>query len=287
MTVSIAGRGIGTLLLVAPALLFVLALFIYPFAYGVFLSLHPLKGGALSDYQQFFSDPYLRQTIGITLGIAIPATLVNVLASIPAAYVLRGSGRGKRWISTILVVPVTLGTVFVSEGFLRYLGPLGWLNRTLMLLPFVHDPIQLVHNYWGVVLSLILTGFPFAFLLMQSYFGAIDPSLEKAAAVLGASPASRFRHIIFPLLLPGLAITFCLSFVLAFAVFPSALLLGNPSGETHVISIAAYQAAFEQYDYPLASTIAIIMSIVQLAVIAIVLGLRSRLYRGPVTGGKG
>ena len=92
--------------------------------------------------------------------------------------------------------------------------------------------------------------------------------------------------ITLPLLAPGLATTFCLTFVLAFSVFPSAILVGNPTGETRVISIAAYQAAYEQYDYPFASAIAMVMGAVELVVIALVLLWRSRFYVGS-TGGKG
>jgi putative spermidine/putrescine transport system permease protein len=84
-----------------------------------------------------------------------------------------------------------------------------------------------------------------------------------------------------------LAITFCLSFVQAFSVFPSAVLLGAPAGPTRVISIAAYQAAFEEYDYSMASAVAMIMGMVQLAIVVAVLGLRGMLYRGPAGGGKG
>ncbi len=70
-------------------------------------------------------------------------------------------------------------------------------------------------------------------------------------------------------------------------MFPSAVLLGSPAGPTRVISIAAYEAAFEQYDYPLASAIAMVMGLVQLAIVAAVLGLRTAFYRGPAGGGKG
>jgi putative spermidine/putrescine transport system permease protein len=87
--------------------------------------------------------------------------------------------------------------------------------------------------------------------------------------------------------LPGLAITFCLSFVQAFSVFPSAILLGAPAGPTRVISIAAYQVAFEEYDYSMASAIAMIMGLVQLAVVAVVLGARGLLYRVPVAAANG
>ena len=80
---------------------------------------------------------------------------------------------------------------------------------------------------------------------------------------------------------------FCLAFVQAFSVFPSAVLLGSPAGSTRVISIAAYEAAFEQYDDSLASCVAMIMGFVQLVVVSAALGLRRLFYRGPVTGGKG
>jgi len=86
---------------------------------------------------------------------------------------------------------------------------------------------------------------------------------------------------------PGLSFTFCLGFVQSFSVFPSAVLLGAPAGPTRVISIAAYEAAFEQYDYSLASAIAMIMALVLLVIIIAVLSLRSLFYRGPASGGKG
>src|SRR2546421_8917707 len=108
------------------------------------------------------------------------------------------------------------------------------------------------------------------------------PVLPPAPATLGAGPWSQFRHIYVPLLAPGLAMCFCLAFVQAFSVFPSAVLLGAPAGPTRVISIAAYEAALEQYDYSLASAIAMIMGFVQLLIVAAVLRLRGLFYRGPV-----
>ena len=89
------------------------------------------------------------------------------------------------------------------------------------------------------------------------------------------------------LLVPGLAISFLLSFVQSFAVFPSAVLVGAPAGPTRVISIAAYQAAFEKYDYSMASAIAMIMAAVQLVVVVVVLAGRNMFYRGSTSGGKG
>jgi len=283
----LAERGVDrTLLLVLPGLLFVVVLFVYPVLYGIQLSFQPTEGGGpFANYSKFFSDPYLFDTIWITLRLAVPAALVNVLASVPIAFKMRGRVRGKRFLTTMFVLPITLGTVLTAEALLRYFDRVGWFNRVLALFG-ADEPVEVIHNYWGVLLSLIITGFPFAFLLTLSYLSGIDPTLERAAATLGADWRRRFRHITLPLLAPGLAITFCLTFVLAFSVFPSAYLVGLPQGETRVMSIAAYESAFRDLDYPLGAAIANIMALVMLVVIALVLLWRSTLYRG-ATGGKG
>ena len=283
----LAERGLDRqLLLLLPAALFVLVLFVYPSLYGIGLSFQPEKGGPLGAYKNFFTDPYERDTIFTTLRLSLPAALLNVLASVPIAYRMRGRFRGKRLITTILVVPITLGTVLTAQGLLNFLGPTGWFNRVLLDLHLVDGPVRLTNNSWGVFFSLVITGFPFAFLLVLSYLSGIDPTLEKAAATLGAGRWQRFSRITFPLLVPGLATTFCLTFVLAFSVFPSAVLVGDPAGSTRVISIAAWHAAYEKYDYAAGSAIAVVMGVIELIVIGIVLGVRSLFYAGS-TGGKG
>ena len=284
---GLAMRGLDSVtLLVLPAVIFLIALFVYPFFYGLWLSFRPKDGSLIGNYARFFSDPWLYDTIWKTLVLALPVTVLNQILAIPVAFRVRLM-KHQRLLTTILVLPITLGTVLVAEGMLNYFGPQGWFNRVLMLSGLISSPVKLLHNYWGVFLSLLITGFPFTFLLTLSYVTGIDPALEQAAATLGARAAARFRHIFLPLLLPGLAITFCLSFVQAFSVLPSAVLLGAPAGPTRVISIAAYQAAFEEYDYSMASAIAMIMGFVQLTVVVVILGLRGLLYRGPAGGGKG
>jgi putative spermidine/putrescine transport system permease protein len=287
MRATLARNGIdGVTLLLLPAALFIIALFVYPFLYGLVLSFHPKEGGALANYIRFFSDPFLYDTVSKTLLLAVPVTILNVAISVPVALRVRLM-RNPKLLTTILVIPITLGTVLVAEGMLNYFGPRGWLNRALLEFGLSSTPLKLIHNYWGVFLSLVITGFPFTFLLTLSYVTGIDPALEQAGAMLGARGWQRFKTILLPLLIPGLLITFCLSFVQAFSVFPSAVLLGAPAGDTRVISVAAYTAAFEEYDYPMASAIAMIMAAVQVLIVAGLLGLQSVFYRGPAGGGKG
>jgi len=287
MRAALARRGFdGVTLLLLPAALFIIGLFVYPFLYGLVLSFHPKEGGAMANYVRFFSDPFLYDTVLKTLKLAVPVTVLNIALSVPVALRVRLL-HNPRLLTTILVIPITLGTVLVAEGMLNYFGPRGWLNRALLEFGLSSSPLKLIHNYWGVFLSLVITGFPFTFLLTLSYVTGIDPALEQAGAMLGARGWQRFRTILMPLLLPGLVITFCLSFVQAFSVFPSAVLLGAPAGDTRVISVAAYTAAFEEYDYPMASAIAMIMAFVQVMIVAGMLGLQSLFYRGPAGGGKG
>ena len=274
--------------LVTPALGFILALFIYPFAYGLMLSFEPMNGGGvLANYRTFFTDSSMWPTIFVTLKLAVPATLINVGLSVHVAFSLRRKSPYQKFVTTLLVIPVTLGTVLIADGMLTYFSPNGWFPQALRALHLYGDEVRLTHNYWGVLISLIVSGFPFAFLLTLSYVTGIDPTLARAAATLGASPWQQFKQIYLPLLVPGLTMAACLSFVQAFSVFPSAVLLGSPAGPTRVMSIAASEAAFESYDYSLASTIAIVMGFVQLIVVAGMLGARRMFYTGPVTGGKG
>jgi putative spermidine/putrescine transport system permease protein len=285
----LGARGLDSVtLLVAPAMLFVIGLFIYPFLYGLWLSFQPKAPGAsaITNYARFFTDPFLYRTIPTTLWLALPATLLNLVAAVPIALRVR-LVRRQRLLTTLLVLPITLGTVLIAEGMLNYLGPHGWLNRLLLSFGLISSPLKLIHNYWGVFFSLVLANFPFTFLLTLSYLTGIDAALEQAAATLGAGAWRRFRHVLLPLMFPGLLITFCLTFVQAFSVFPSAVLLGAPAGATRVISIAAASAAFEEYDYTMASAVAMIMGLSELVVVVAVLGLRNLLYRGPAAGGKG
>lgn len=290
----LADRGIDSqLLLLLPAIVFILALFVYPFVYGFGLTLQPTEdtvdtwgGGVLANYVRFFEDAFTFESVWLTARLAIPAALINVLASIPLAIKLKPKFRGKQLISTLLVLPITLGTVLTAQGLLIFAGRQGWLNQTLMNLGILDQPLSLVHNYVGVLLSLIISGFPFAFLLISSYLSGIDPSLDRAARSLGAGWSQRFLRITLPLLAPGLATTFILTFVLAFSVFPSATLVGDPSGSTRVLAVVAYRFFGEQFDYPMASTVAIMMGLAELIVVAIVLLGRSFLYKGS-TGGKG
>ncbi|GAC1357442.1 MAG: sugar ABC transporter permease [Herpetosiphon sp.] len=276
-----------TIMLLGPALVVAGVLFIYPFVYGLTLSLLPAKGGMFANYANFFADPRERATIWTTLRIALPATLLNILIALPLAYRMRLRMPGQRTITALFVIPMTLGTVLIAQGMLNFFGPAGWFNKVLVTLGIISHSVRLVHNTTGVIISLMVAEFPVVFLVLLSFISGIDPNLERAGRMLGANSWQRFRRIMLPLMMPGIAIAFALSFVATFAVLPSAVLVGEPANETRVIALAAWQAAYERFDFSAASAIAMIMAAIELFFIALVLIIRSRLYHGPASGGKG
>jgi len=274
--------------LLLPSVAYLLVMFVFPFAYGVLLSLAPGAGAlSLANYLAFFLDPWQARTIWVTASIAVPNTLLTVLLALIVAYAMRRGIWLERTITTMLVLSIALGTVLVAEGINGFYGPKGWLNQALLSLGLA-EPTRLTHNYTGVMLALFVQHFPFCFLMLLGYISGIDPALEASARVLGAGPWAVFRRVMWPLIAPGVAIAGALVFVMNFGVFPSAVLVGQPAGATRTIAIAAYQEAFEHYDMSMASAIAVVMGVCQLAGLAVILFLRRRMAgTGVATMGAG
>lgn len=271
-----------------PALLFFFLIFIFPFLYGLYMSFTNTEGAfTITNYIRFFTDNWELRTIWITLKIAMPVTLISVILAVPLAYYMRTGIKQEKLVTFFLVLPTTLGMVLVAEGILTFMGPRGWVNQLLMAINIIQEPVQLIHNYIGVFTSLFIQNFPFAFLLLVGYVSGIDPNLEKAAMMLGASRIQTFRKVMFPLMTPGVIISFAITFAANFSVFSSAIMLGQPSGPTRVMAYAAYQWAYEKYDQNFGITISIIMVVVQIVIIGAVLLARDRLYKGASMVGKG
>jgi putative spermidine/putrescine transport system permease protein len=271
---------------ILPSVLYLLAMFVYPFFYGIYLSLHPpkLSGFSFANYFAFFTDEYQYKTVGITFGLAVPNTVVVVVLSLFLAYNMRRGIWAERTITTILVLPISLGVILLAQGILGFYGGKGWLNQMLLAVGVLEEPLVLTHNYIGVMLSLFMQQFPFCFLMLLGYISGVDPALENSARTLGARPWTVFHRVMLPLIAPGLAIAFALVFVMSFAVFPSAILLGQPSGATRTIAIAAYAQAFEMFNMSYASAIAVIMGLFQAAALLVIILLRRRMVVAATMG---
>ena len=137
-----------------------------------------------------------------------------VLTALFLAYGMRRGIRMERTITTILVLPVSLGVILLSIGIQGFYGSRGWFNQFLVGTGLLSEPLQLTNNKTGVMLSLFMQQFPFCFLMLLGYISGIDPTLEKSARTLGAGPWAVFRRVMLPLMAPGIAIAFALVFVM-------------------------------------------------------------------------
>ena len=219
----------------------------------------------------------------LSVRVAVIATLVATPFGIALAWLLaRRDFWGKSVLDALIYLPLVLPPVVTGYLLLLTFGRRGLVGAWLA----DHLGIVFAFRWTGAALACGVMSFPLLVRPIRLSLEAIDRRLEQAASTLGAGWWQRFRYVTFPLLLPGLMTTFSLSFVMAFAVFPSAMMVGDPNGSTHVISIEAYQAALERFDYAQGSADAMIMTALMLVVLIAVTALRSRLYRGS-TGGKG
>ncbi|NUR29829.1 MAG: ABC transporter permease subunit [Catenulispora sp.] len=283
----LADRGVDySLLLLLPALAVIAGLFLYPFVYGVSISFQPQSGGgAFANYENFFTDSYQFGSVLKTLRLALPVALTAVGLSAPLAYQCRRDFRGRKVVTLVVMLPITFGSILIAQGMPHMFAPYGWANRLLGSLGL--PKAGLLYDYWGTFIAAVLTTVPLAFLMMMGFFGGIDRSIEHAAASLGAGRAARFWRIILPLAAPGILTAVMLACVEAFAIFPSAILVGQPDNQTHVLTIPVYQAASQKSDYTQASAIAVVLTAIELVILGLAVFVRGRLFKGPAVGGKG
>ncbi len=283
------GWNLETAVLLLPAVVFLLLVFVFPFIWALKLSftVKAADGFSLSNYIRYFTDSVEMKTLWNTIKISLPVTVLTIVLAVPIAYYMRNGVKFEKLITFFLRIPMTLGVVLVAEGMMTFMGRNGWLMLLLEKIGLISERTGLVHNYWGVVVSLFIQSFPIGLTVLIGYIRGIHPSLESASRMLGASKTQTFWKVLFPLMMPGILIAFCLNFTSNFSVFTSAIMLGQPTSLTRVMAYSAYVYAYEYFDYNYSSTICIMMVVVQFVIIGAVFAIRNRMYKGTSSVGKG
>jgi putative spermidine/putrescine transport system permease protein len=212
-----------------PLLLLVLALFIYPVAQILLLSLFdPAGNPTLANYTRIGNSPVYFRTLLITFQIAGWSTLFAVLAGYPVAYLLANTGPATRGTLALLVL-MPFWTSFLVRTFawMILLGRNGVVNRLLISLGITDAPLSLVFNWTGVMIGMVHAMMPLAILTMLSVMERIDLNLPRAARTLGARGGQAFWRIYFRLSLPGVAAAGLLVFITAMGFFITPALLGG------------------------------------------------------------
>ena len=134
----------------------------------------------------------------------------------------------------------------------RYFEPLG---------------IKLAFAPVGIVIALIFTGLPFVVRTVQPILEDLDGEIEEAASSLGASRWETFRRVIFPTLVPALLTGFALCFARTVGEYGSVVFIsGNLPNETEIVPLLII-SKLEQFDYPAAAALAVVMLVVSFALL--------------------
>lgn len=172
-------------------------------------------------YESVWTTYDLAHTLLVTLEVAGAVVVVSLLLGLPAAYVLaRKNFRGKRLVLLLFLLPIMIPPI-------TYGIPLA----TVMY------QTQLGGTLPGVLIANMVPGVPFVVLVLLPFVEQIDPNLEAAARMSGASTRRVFSRILLPLAGPALLAAGLLVFVRTVALFELTFLVSGPTSQTLVVSL--------------------------------------------------
>lgn len=184
------------------------------------------RGFTLDAYAQLL-DPLYLGIIARTLLLSLIATLGCLLIGFPMAYVIARSGRWRRWLLLLVVLPFWTSFLVRTYAMIFLLRDTGLINSTLMSLGIIDAPLDLLYTPGAVLAGLIYGFLPFAILPIYASLEKLDPTLLEAAEMLGARPATRFWRVTLPLAMPGVVAGGLLVLIPALGSFLTPDLLGG------------------------------------------------------------
>jgi sulfate/thiosulfate transport system permease protein len=205
----------------------------------------------------------------ITFGASLAAALVNtVLGPFVAWALIRYQFPGRAALDAIVDIPFALPTAVSGLALTAVLAPNGWIGRWLAPLG-----IKAVFTPLGITLALIFIGLPFVVRTVQPVLEELEPEVEEAAAVLGATRWQILVRVVFPALTPALVTGFALAFARAIGEYGSVVFIsGNKQFETEITPLLI-MTRLEQFDYAGATALALVMLIVSFGMLLAINGL--------------
>jgi len=224
------GRSLTTLVLLAPALLLLGGILVWPLGDLIARSFSDPQGPWVF-YTRLIEVPSYVQILLRTLMFSAATALICLLAGYPVAYMMAASGPVVRGIILVCVlVPFWTNLLVRSYGWILILNPRGMINQALMGLGLIDMPLELVYNTMGVLIGMSQIMLPYMILPLYAVMTRLDPRMTQAARSLGASPLTTFVKVYFPLTLPGVMAGILLVFTISLGFFVVPALLGGARG---------------------------------------------------------
>jgi putative spermidine/putrescine transport system permease protein len=234
----------------------------------------------IENLKIFFTTRKYYIAIFNTLKLVLSAAAVQFILAFSMAYFMRRKIKGKFMYTSLVIFPLTLGSLIIAGGMTNFFSTGGWFNMLFMKLGIIDKPVEIIYTYWGTFISVVIGTTPFLFSGFLPICEGIDENLEIAARTLGANEFMMFIKVFLPLAMPSLLSILSLSMVLNMATYPSAVLVGDPAGSTRVMAVVAFEEFRVNMDYNMAATTSLVLVILQIMIIGIISAVRKRLYIG-------
>ncbi len=226
------------------------------------LSLRPDRlageGIGLNQYLRFFGDTRYLIYFWRSFKVSCYGTLLTLFFGYPVAYLMaRSGGRVRLTLTLVLVVQFFTSYIIRAYALMLVLGNNGLINRGLMKMGLIGQPLPLMHNETGVAIGLIMVSLPFMVFPVYSVLRGIDRRLEEAAESLGAGEWEVFWNVTLPLSLPGMAAGVVLVLLFQLTAFIVPGLLGG--GYYDMVANFIYDQALSVLNTPFAAAVAMVM----------------------------
>jgi len=242
-------RALTLALMLAPALVVIGVIFAGGLVLGLsqsfgYMPVIGQHGFGLGAYAQLLSRPGFLRSLGLTVFVSVMATLLAVVLAVATALTLRKRFRGKRLVSFLYQFPLTIPHLVIAVGVLLLVSQSGLLARAAYALGWLTEPSRfpiLVFDDFGigVILVYVWKEVPFIGLIALSVLQSLGEDYEEQARTLGAGRWQTFRHVLLPLILPGILPGSIIIFAYVFGAFEVPYLLGKsfPS----MLSVLSYR----------------------------------------------
>jgi putative spermidine/putrescine transport system permease protein len=265
---GLLGRpGAVAALLLAPCLAWIFVFFLLPLGLMCWRSL-ATEGPSLAPYAVLFTSPLYVKVLLTTLKMAGIATVCALVLAYPIAYTLTvSSGKLRGAILLFILIPYWVDIIVRSFSWLIMLGDNGLINKALMALGLVDEPLPLLYNTFSVLIAMTQILLPITIVTLFGAMLRIDRTLLAAATIHGAGAWQAFRHVFFPLSLPGVYGAGLIAFILGLGFYVTPALLGSPK-ETMIAQTIMVEAS-QLLDWAQASAAGAVLLLITTVIAAV------------------
>jgi spermidine/putrescine transport system permease protein len=222
------------MLLLAPALLWLIGLIVLPHAELAVLSFRArvaprVYEPSLAQYLTFFEEPLYWHTFVRTAVMSLLATAITLLVAFPVAWTIAkiARGRAKAGLLVLCLIPFWVSETVRTLGWMILLRESGVLPAMLVWLGLTPAPVELLYHDATILVGLVYTSMLFMVIPLISALESLDDSLIEAACDLGGNGGSILRHIIIPHAAPGMVSGCIVVFMLTLGNYLTPTLLGG------------------------------------------------------------